>query len=423
MNKRIYTNNYHYTNQNNYENFLNNNSNHNNSNTNNSEHLFSMNYPDNLYSLNNPEQLNPINYTNKDEKLNLMNYNPNNYPNNNYDLDNDILIPESQENKYQVKTKKIKEEGIINYGNNCYLNSGLQILASCNQLVKVLEKYMDKNGLIGIMNNAFVKILSKDLYDPLDLWGYFCHKNNEHLEAQCCSQNFIRKILKNLNDELIAIGDIHIINDELYKPVSQIEYQKYTNYINVNNKFPESEALKLFTGINKYHSNGKCQYCRMQNEDFSFSYFLDQNIYLDDINEKSLFSKVLFENIGKMNCLTMNCKQCKQEINIEEEIKFIKLPEILIFTLERYNEIINNIEIIHDKMIDMNNYLDKSVYLTNTKYELFAINIRFGLSRDNGHEICQVKRNGQWYEINDTKIYKKTRDYNSNSYGLFYRRL
>ena len=421
MNKGINTNNYHYTNKNINENFLNNNSNHN---TNNSEYLFSMNNTNNFYSPNNPEQLNPINYTNKDEELNLMNYNPNNYPNNNYDLDNDILIPESQENKYQVTTNEIKEEGIINYGNNCYLNSGLQILASCNQLVKELEKYIDiKNGLIGMMNNAFVKILNKDLYDPLDLWAYFCHKNNEHLEAQYCSQNFIRKILQNLNDELITIGDKYFINEELYKPVSQFEYQKYINYINVNNYFPESKALKLFTGINKYHSNGKCQYCGMQNEDFSFSYFIDQNIYLDDIYEKTFFSKVLLENIGKMNCLTMNCKQCKQEINIKEDIKFIKLPEILIFTLERYNEIVNNIEIIPDEIINMNDYLDNSVYLTNTKYELFAINIRFGLSRDNGHEICQVKRNGQWYEINDTKIYKKTRDYNSNSYGLFYRRL
>jgi ubiquitin C-terminal hydrolase len=381
-----------------------------------------MNYPKNSYSPNNFKQLKPINHTNKDEKLNLMNYITNNYPNNNY-----MSIPseKSQQNKYQVTTKENKEEGIINYGNNCYLNSGLQILASCNQLVKELEKYMDiKNGLIGLMNNAFIKILSKDIYDPIDLWSYFCYKNNELLEAQYCSQDFIRKILKNLNDELIAIGDIYFINEiEIYKPECQIEEQKYINYINSNNDFPESKAFKLFTGINKFHSTGICQHCQMKNEDFSFSYFIDQNIYLDEINEKSYFSKVLFENIGKMNYLSMNCKQCKQEIIIKEDIKFIKLPEILIFTLERYNEKMNNIEIIPDEIINMNNYLDNSVHLTNTKYELFAINIRFGSSRDNGHEMCQVKRNGQWYEINDIKIYKKTRDYNSNSYGLFYRRL
>ena len=135
------------------------------------------------------------------------------------------------------------------------------------------------------------------------------------------------------------------------------------------------------------------------------------------------FTKLLFENIGKINNLTIKCKNCKQEIKIEEEIKYIILPEILIFTLERYQEIINNAQIIPDKIIDMKQYLDKSVDITNTKYELFAINIRYGSTRDFGHEICQVKRKGEWYEINDTKTYRKTIDHYDNSYGLFYRRL
>lgn len=158
MNKRISSSNYDFTNQNKCENFLNNNSNHNYSKLNNSEYLFSMNYSNHSHNF---EQLNPINHTNKDETLNMMNYNINNYTNYNYGLYNHILISskKSQENKYQVTTKEIKEEGIINYGNNCYLNSGLQILASCNQLVKELEKYMNiKNGLIGLMNNAFENI-------------------------------------------------------------------------------------------------------------------------------------------------------------------------------------------------------------------------------------------------------------------------
>ena len=59
----------------------------------------------------------------------------------------------------------------------------------------------------------------------------------------------------------------------------------------------------------------------------------------------------------------------------------------------------------------MKEYIDTSVNLGNSKYSLFAINIEFGKSNDFGHEIYQVKRNGQWYEINDSNTYIKSREY------------
>jgi ubiquitin C-terminal hydrolase len=182
-------------------------------------------------------------------------------------------------------------------------------------------------------------------------------------------------------------------------------------------------ALKLFSGLTKSHSFGSCIYCKESIEEFSFSYFIDQNIYLDKINDKCNFKSVLSENFGNYNNLTMNCPKCDKEINIKEEIKFIKLPEILIFTLERYINKINNTLIEPDEIIDMKEYIDNSVNFGNTEYSLFAINIRFGKSNDFGHEICQVKRNGIWYEINDTGAYERIKEYNNNSYGLFYKRL
>lgn len=315
--------------------------------------------------------------------------------------------------------------GIINYGNNCFLNSGLQILSSCNKLIKELDKYKNiKSGLIGLLVDAFYKIFRSDVYDPIKLYNYFCKINNEALNVQYCSQNFIRKILKNLNDELLKYGDIHYITDyKIYKPRNQLEYQAYNKFLQTNMYFPESIAFRLFTSISKYHSYGICKYCHEKNEEFSFSYNIDQIIYLENIQKKCNFSKVLFENLGKLSNLTMNCKKCNQEIIIKEETKYIKLPDILIFTFERYKEIINNVEIIPEEIIDMKTYIDNSVNLPNTKYELFAINIRYGSTRDFGHEICQIKINFEWYEINDIKSYKREIEHNKNSYGLFYRRL
>ena len=315
--------------------------------------------------------------------------------------------------------------GIINYGNNCYLNSGLQILSSCNKFLEELNKYKNiKSGLIGLLVDAFYKILRNDIYNPMKLFSFFCKINNEDLRAQFCSQTFIRKLLKNLNDELLKYGNIQYITQyKQYNPNNQIEFESYNKFIKANKYFPESFALSLFTAVTKSHSYGICKFCHQENEDFSFTYFIDQILYLDNIPKKCNFSEVLINNIGKLNNLTMNCKKCQREIIIKDDTKYIKIPDIFIFTLERYKENMNNVEIIPDESIDMGIFLDKSIHLSNTRYELFAINIRYGSTRDFGHEICQIKRNLGWYEINDTKSYKRTEERNRNSYGLFYRKL
>ena len=119
----------------------------------------------------------------------------------------------------------------------------------------------------------------------------------------------------------------------------------------------------------------------------------------------------------------MKCPKCKREISIKEETKLIKFPEIFIFTLERYQGETNNVEIKPDEIIYMQKYKDENVIIDFDYYELFAINIRFGRTADFGHEICQVKRNGCWYEIDDwnSKLIKKP-SYYDYSYGLFYKK-
>ena len=43
----------------------------------------------------------------------------------------------------------------------------------------------------------------------------------------------------------------------------------------------------------------------------------------------------------------------------------------------------------------MSDYIDKSLSVESTQYELFSINIQFGSTIDFGHEICQVKWEGK----------------------------
>ena len=359
------------------------------------------------------------NFINNFQKKNYNDYNINLGNNNsqNLNLKNSGITTET------ISYYK-KPCGILNYGNNCYLNSGLQILATCKEFIQELGKYKGiKSELVCYLKDVFDKLLNAEIYDPKSFLIYFCKLNNENVNAQYCSQNFIRNLLKKLNDELIRNGDIHYINEyQLYKPKNQFENIKFINFIKLNNYFPESKAFKLFTGITKNHSFGSCKNCNEYHEDISFNYFIDQIIYLDHTTKTCQFSSILFENIGKLNNLIINCKKCNKEIEIKEVTKIIKLPEILIFTLERYQGKTNDVEIIPDEKIDMANYVDISLNITNLEYELFAINIRYGKTKEFGHEICQVKRNNKWYEINDMKSYERTLKRNNNSYGLFYKR-
>jgi len=120
----------------------------------------------------------------------------------------------------------------------------------------------------------------------------------------------------------------------------------------------------------------------------------------------------------------MDCPKCKGEAYIKEYSKIIKLPKILIFTLERYQgSSKNNMEIMPDEIINMKEYLDESLKCYDTIYELFAVNIKLGTNQNDGHEICQVKRENIWYEVNDVSVTKiHNLSHFDSIYGLFYKR-
>lgn len=364
-------------------------------------------------------------------------------PENNNKNTNTQHIPFNNNNNYQYDHKKISERnidnnkdygkiyldnkvnlcGIKNYGNNCYFNSGLQILASCEKFIEELKKYSCNKILTNYIKEAIFILQNEKIYEPIEFLKYFSEINHESFTAQSCSQNFIRNLLKKLNDELLETNENLVVeNNQYIVPLYGDEGKKYYDFIYKNNIFPESSLISAFSGISKSHSKQTCKKCFKLIDEYSFSYFFDQNMYLDEIKHSCKFSDVLNKNFEK-NIVTMNCRYCHHEITVDEETKIIKLPEILIFTLERYQGEYNDIEIEPDEYIYMNNYLDRSVNVKGTRYELFAINIRFGKTKNYGHEICQVKRKGKWYVFNDVSGYESDQKYNKNSYGLFYKRL
>ena len=313
--------------------------------------------------------------------------------------------------------------GINNIGNNCYLNAGLQILSRCYPLlVELLKLNYENDKLMKLFVEAMITLLFKKekFYNPTKFIECFCKRNKDFIEGQQnCSQDFIRTILRNINETFNRN-----IRYEDYSPSNQKEYNAYKTFILENNIFPETKAYSIFSGMLKIHINGMCSKCREEINNYSFSSFVDQQIYLDSFNTYCKFSDVLRKNIGENIKATMRCPKCNQKTNLKSISKFVKIPEIFIFTLERYL-VRNKVPIEPDELLDLSLYVDESYDIEpeDCLYELFAINIRKGNDLSFGHEICQIKQKYEWYTIDDGDSYKRQKEFNQYNYGLFYRRI
>ena len=313
--------------------------------------------------------------------------------------------------------------GLHNIGNNCYLNAGLQILSRCYPLLKELLRLdYEKDQLIKLLVRTMKDLLfgKEKFYNPNNFIRCFCKRNPEFVVSQqSCSQDFIRTILRNINNSFEKK-----ILFKSFNPENSDELKAYETFINKNKIFPETKAYSIFSGILKIQINGECSNCNNEINNYSFNSFVDHIIYLNSISVKTRFSDLLRKNIGQKNKASMRCPNCKENIQTYSLSKFVKIPEIFIFTLERFL-VRNRTPIIPDKFINIYDLVDESSNISKNKcnYELFAVNIRLGDDLSFGHEICHIKEKNDWYTINDMQSYIKNEEYLENSYGLFYRRI
>ena len=207
---------------------------------------------------------------NQIEENYLENKEYSNKNNNLIDSINDNYLKNQQNStfNYDINLINIKKPcGIKNYGNNCYLNSGLQIIASCDKLVDELNNIKSNSYLIILLKKVINSLLNGDEkeYDPIEFLNYFCSYNNEFVGSQYCSQTFIRTLIKNINKELFDIKSENIWENNQYDLSTSDNKNKkfeYNQFIKVNKIFPETKILNFFSGIFQSFSNGECDNCK-----------------------------------------------------------------------------------------------------------------------------------------------------------------
>ena len=88
-----------------------------------------------------------------------------------------------ENNSFNNITNKVC--GIENLGNNGYLNSGLQIFASCEELINLFAQENNKKlgDMTLLFKQAMNKLLNHTIYNPEKFIDHFCKINHDFEKA------------------------------------------------------------------------------------------------------------------------------------------------------------------------------------------------------------------------------------------------
>ena len=360
----------------------------------------------------------------------LNNINSYQYNNNNYNIDysNNII---SSDLSLIPSSKK----GLLNLGNTCYMNTGIQILIHNSSFLNDFISSNINSNPSSISNSfySFLKKYNGNNYNSLKMFHNLFQ--NKHREFSNYNQNdcleFIRIFLEDLNQELNKIQ----IKPKYFE-LKQNNKNKNILYNEFNNNFKSREDSIIID--NFYGTFINCYICKNCNyQSFSFQKFLDIPLLFNNNNNNNLsyFDYIKMEDLIKSNfnkeeilfdfpCENPNCKRKTYHL---KETKLCHLPKILILSLQRMRKLRNKInsKVYFNENLNLKDYIDYEICNNqNCQYQLFAIANHKG-SIDFGHYFAYIKINGNWFEFNDnnpvTTCYIENPS--SNAYILFYSKL
>ncbi len=292
--------------------------------------------------------------------------------------------------------------GLINLKNNCYINSILQLLI----LIKPLQEYFSDNDFLKITDNRliyhFVSLLRLKTFDKSmckrykitsilnEIYNSLDIKENEQFDAHEFLLMFINSFHENLKIDLIKHKKI---------------YDNKINFWYKLNKNDFSILKQILYGQMKNIIKCKCDISKSRELFFDLIILPDENI------SSSLFNLLNSEFL---------CEKCNSMKKIKKEFEI--LPKYLFFIISKFNENMkkssNNFEEI-ETTLNLSSYIKKNSNIKNTFYNLKCIINHYGNTL-NGHYNITIKENDNYIIIDDESIYKSDKFNFDNAYILMY---
>ena len=290
--------------------------------------------------------------------------------------------------------------GLTNIGNNCYLNSVLQLLKNIPKFTYIFY-LMDENSgkFLLSLKKLFLKIcFSKDSsFSPKEFKDNLGKENKRFSGSNQYDStifyisllNIIQKKLKIQNNSYKKIDNKQIQNQSLEE-----NYNIWKeNFLSKNHSF----IIDYFYTF--YMSEIECNFCHNKLQSFQCTNFLDFPIISEKNEVKNL--EECFNNYQMVKSLIFECSECKKK-NLSQNFTIMELPPILMINLKRVGEgkaHFNEIEIPFQ--LDMEKLIKKTKI--NSIYELRGFIKHIG-DETCGHNysFCKNMFDDKWYEYNDS---------------------
>lgn len=334
-----------------------------------------------------------------------------------------IILPEEKEKEINDFNKYNKIYGFNNDGNNCYLNSSLQLLTRIkdlkNEVFNFQENYQDNDtqGRLIIEFRNILKKIENSTNDNLiinparlkSIMGNVDERYNSYGQEDSNEfiANFINAILSETANKEIKVKKLNIVNELEKRPYENL-YKKF--YQRKGNSF----ILNLFYGITKLTKY--CKKCGTINSiKFNVYNMLEFPLYSlakkyknKDLTLNDLYNKYIEEikNDG-------TCNNCNED-ELYSKTTIYTLPKYLMICLQRTcdNEYFCN-NVLYSKNINLKSEFDnnKSSYTLECVIEHSG-----GISYGHYTALAPVdKDNNIWYRFNDSYCNKFKTDFQSNN--------
>ena len=415
--------------------------------------------PQNNINVANNENVNTMN------KINITNNNnANNIPGNNINQVNNNLISQSNPNEKRVIVTKLtdtpensppptpikkrplnnkdlsdiilKDIGIINLGNTCFINSCLQVLIHSSSFIyKFFNKISLLNqkdtpisfGFWAICHSIMNTVNTQEKYIDISYFiNLFVLKHPTFGGfIQNDSQEFCRVLLEDLSTELNEVK-----NKAIYKTLTNTDKKtKVDRDKEFDKNFGEREKSII---VDVFYSQIITTFtCECKSETYSFQKILDFPLLLpENVPEVSIINLLTTYFQTETVEFGTVCEKCNKVLKHQKQIRITRPPEILILSLQRIDEKTqkkNECIVTFPHVLDMSQFIDHECGFDKEPFYILYAVINHQGKMDFGHYFSYIKINKEndWYEFNDSAVRKIGKDIQSfpYAYALFFIKL